>query len=376
MKRWSVFVVIIACVARVQAQDRTPDAYAAALGRAWTALAHGQQADAVRAADEALRINARSHDAIAAKIAALSVADAARALDTYEGWVKTTDDVFLLDPIARGVLASIAAGGDTALQIAALEQLARAGTEAARTRLAELRTKAQNHAAAAALARLGDAAAASKLVETVRSGAVAPDAAPELLESAGSAAVPALRELLKHPVAPVRADAARALGRLGVTDAASDLRTAMADQNPLVSASAAVALTKLGDREGETRTKEMLESELPDFRLMAAEAYVGRGGGPWVNAIMPLLRDPNGLMRFQAAALIAPIDPDAVREVLVSGVSDPNPVIRGEAARVLADQIASKSVMTDLPSVRRLLRDRDPAVRLRAAEIVLGLAAL
>jgi HEAT repeat protein len=333
-----------------------------------------RSADAARAADEALRAAPRSHDAISVKIAALAGADAGPALDAYEGWVRTTEDVFLLDPIARGVLEGIASGGDVGLQISALEELARAGVESAHRRLVELQTR-QSQPATMALARLGDRDAAAAIAERAKSGAVRPQAAVEAAAGAGAAGVPALRELLKHADPAVRADAARALGKMRAVAAIDDLRRVMADPNPLASARAAVALTQMGDGQGEARARQMLASELPDFRLIGAEAYADKGDGPWVAAIRPLLEDPNGLLRLQAAELIAPVDPEAARQVITQAATDRNPIVRVEAARVLSARAVAKPP-ADLKLLRRLLRDADPQVKLRAAETVLGLTAL
>jgi hypothetical protein len=373
VKRVSVVVVVlvVGCFARLAAQQRAADPSVSAVARAWTAIAEGRPADGARAADEALRTAPRNHEAVNAKIAALALGEPLRALDAYEAWLRRTEDVFLLEPIARGVLAAIAGGNDVALQISALEELARAGGSAARDRLAQLQAS-KNPAAGAALARLGDQQARTALIASAQSGA-SPEAAAELLDAAGPGAVPVLRQLLKHPAPPVRADAAAALGKLKASDAVDDLRSAMTDPNPLVSASAAVALTRLGDHQGEAKTQQMLESDLPDFRLMAAEAYIGRGSGPWVAAITPLLRDENALTRLRAASLIAPVDPDAAREVLMAGARDPNPVIRSEALRMAGDQPASSSI--DIPVLRRALRDTDATVRMRAAEAILAIIA-
>jgi hypothetical protein len=355
------------------AQDTRPGTEAESLARAWSAIAQGRTSDAVAAADDALRRNPRSHDAIGARIAALAPGQPIAALDGYESWLSRVsgEDIFLLDPIARGVLGQIAQGNDVALRVTALEHLAAAGSESARARLQELR--ASTPAAAAALARNGDAAAGATLVEAARTGRLQPDAAAELLPAAGPAAVPALTALLKHSSPAVRADAIRGLGRLRARDAAPQIRAALADPHPLVSNVAALALTRLRDPEGEDRASRMLESEVADVRLMAAEAFAERGQGPWVAVVMPLLQDPNGLTRLTAAELVAPIHPDAARAVLLTALKDPNPVIRAEAARTFSKPSVAPLARADLSTLRSLLRDSDPGVRLHAASVIVEL---
>jgi HEAT repeat protein len=111
------------------------------------------------------------------------------------------------------------------------------------------------------------------------------------------------------------------------------------------------------------------------MRLIAAEAYADRGTGAWVNALMPLLQDTAGLTRLRAAELLAPVNPEAARGVLTAAAADNNPVVRAEATRILDAPAIAAAIPSDLPSLRRLLRDPDPGVRLHAAGIVIGLAA-
>jgi HEAT repeat protein len=122
-----------------------------------------------------------------------------------------------------------------------------------------------------------------------------------------------------------------------------------------------------------TIVERMLQSEVPDLRIMAAEAYDGQNGA-WVSAIMPLLENRDGVTRLQAARLIAPVNPEAARRTLQQAAGDPNPVIRAEAVSVMADVGATTPDVADLTQARRLLRDADPGVRLHAAAVLLAAA--
>jgi len=235
------------------------------------------------------------------------------------------------------------------------------------------------------LAIAGDAAAARRLLQPSASAQVRPQALAKALPAAGMTAVPTLRAMLKDPAAPVRMEAAMSLAKLGAVDAIPDLEPLLAD--PEMRSVAAVALTRLGDTTAETVVKEMLQSPVADVRLLGAQAYEGKGSGPWVQALMPALQDPNGLTRVRAAELLAPVEPDAALPVLLEASSDSNPVVRADVMRVVErtgilaspGQVSGATRPRDgdgprgLAALRRLLRDADPAVRLSAAGAILNL---
>jgi HEAT repeat protein len=324
--------------------QQAADPSAAAIARGWAAVGTGSTNDAVRVADDLLAARPRDHRALTLKIDAVANTDPIRALDAYEQWLTRVhlEDPFLLESVARGTLERIAATGDTALKIDALERLVHAGVDGARERLAALRTEANAAAADAALARLGDDSASRRLIAQA-SGASSrgAEAIAEALPAAGQSAIPALRGMLSNPAGPVRAAALKGLGKLGARTALNEIRTALKDPDPLVQAYAAVALARFGDSEGETRVTQMLASPVGDMRLIAAEAYADRGNGPWVSAIMPLLKERGGLTRLRAAELVAPYDPQAAQAVLTEASADKNPVVRAEAIRVIEEVLAT-----------------------------------
>ncbi len=380
MKLAVVPFLVVALAGPVSAQTGgrggAPNA-ASVLGRGWTALGSQQPARALQLARQLLQTDAGDHEAIALAVAALTaIPQPIPALDEYEKWLGGVrmEDPFLIRPIAVATLEQIRAGSDTSLSISALEHLAEAGVAGARDRLESARIAENAVATDAALARLGDTKAAARLVE---GGAVAAkgrgEAIAQLLPLAGPAAIPALRRMLDDPAPPTRAAAVRALGKLEARDALPEIRLRTADQSPLVRARAVVALARMGDRQAEEQVTQMLESPVADVRLIAADAYADRGNGPWVTAIMPLLRDPAGLTRLLAAELIAPIDPEAARSVLAEAAQDPNPVVRAEATRILAEPSIASLTSADWASIRRWLRDADAVVRLHAGRLVMTL---
>lgn len=348
------------------------DSAAATLARAWTAIAAGRTAEAVAAADELLKTNPRDRRAVTAKIEALAPASPVPALDAYEAWltIVRADDLFLLEPIARGTVEAVASGGDARLRRNALEALARAGVPGARDRL----IKDAGAAADLALARLGDRAAAARLASAPEFEQHRPELRIEVLSLGGTSAIEPLRRLTSDRSGAVRALAVEALGRAGGNAVVEDLKAASADPEFHVRATANVALARLGDAEATVALDGMLASPVADIRLLAARAYADRGPGPWVDAILPLLGSDEGLTRLRAAELLAPVNPEAVRAALNAASVSANPVVRGEAARVLGAVALTGVGAADLSALRRALRDPDASVRLRAASAILAAA--
>jgi HEAT repeat protein len=359
MRLLSSAVGLIVLSVTLSATDRED---AAILARAWAAVAAGQTAEAVSLADGLLARRPRHHDAVAVKIAALVEAgQTAAALDAYERrqTLVRHEDPYLLEPIALSVLRDLARASDPGLRIEAAGRLAEAGDPRGREILS-----GAGPAAAATLAGLGDPAS----LETVHARAVAPDTfdrsriAAELGRIGNPASADILRRFLTDPSPATRAAAAEALGRLKSPEAIPDLKKALEDERFVVRAQAAAALAKLGDPSGAPVLQSMAVNEGSEVRLMAAEGLRDLGDPSWISLVTPLLESPESLTRVRAAALVAAIDPEAAGRVFAGAAQDPNPVIRGEAGRILADLAG-----TDVTVLRRMLRDADPWVRLRAA---------
>jgi HEAT repeat protein len=373
----TLLVLLPGAAAAQPPPDAAPSAAtrASTLGKGWAAIAAGRPADAVRAADELLKRNPADHQAAALGIEALAPGKTLAALDAYERWLAHVagEDVHLLQPIAEETLRALAHGTDRALQVRALDQLARAGDAAAAGALAEL-GRTGGPQVDAARARLGDAAAAARLIDG-SAGGVPPQAVADALGAAGPAAAPRLLELLKHREPSVRRAAAMSLGKAGAANASEPLK-ALAATDETIRPWATVALARLGDTEALAAVEQMLASPVADIRLLAAEAYAGKPSGPWVEALTPLLDDRNGLTRVRAAELLAPAAPERARDTLLQALSDPNPVVRGDVARALdeSDLLTGAAPGDTLPVLRRMLRDADPSVRLHAAASVLRLS--
>lgn len=342
---------------------------AAALGRAWTALAAGTPDVAVKTADEILQRAPWSHAALTVKLHALSSGSGARAaLDTYEAWLDgaagRTEDLPLLDPVVTGILWEAARGADPGLASLALERLARGGASGAREALARA-----GAAADPVLATLGNEGALGRL--KTAGSPVARRRYVEALEAGGSNNVPALLALLDDADSGIAGDAAAALGRLGAAEAAPRLREALQAEYPHTRHVAAVALARLGDPEGQAEVARMLTTDIADVQLMAASAWNGRPG-PWVDAVVPLLADQTGLVRLEAARLLVTVRPEEAQRVLVQALGDANPAVRFETARIL-ERLDPAVAARMAPELRARLRDPDAAVRTLAASVIFRL---
>ena len=284
----------------------------------------------------------------------------------YEQWLKRAreEDVFLLQPIASGTLVAIAAGADAGLASEALSKLAAVDPDAARGALTR-RTEA-GPAFDGVRATLGDKAALARVVETLG----APTSREKMLalrNAAGVAGIPAsaVTPVLSDPAPPVRAAAIEAVAQLEGANAAGALTPLLADPDPYVQATAAVALGRVGDPAALEVLTRMLGSDAGDTVAMAATVLKDRGVDV-SGAADRILADPNPLTRLAAIPFLS--DPARVQELLSQAASDPNPVVRGRATRLVAAR------GSDLAGIRRLLRDDNPEVRLGAADSLLRAA--
>ncbi|HXG57127.1 MAG TPA: HEAT repeat domain-containing protein [Vicinamibacterales bacterium] len=297
-----------------------------------------------------------------------------RGLDAYEAWLKDSrdrreEDVYLLEHVVVNVLRQIARDKDPGLRLVALARLARADVAGAQAELAALTDG--GGPIDAALASVGDGAAAAR----IREAAATPGDRRRLipaLEAGGSANIPTLLNLLDDKDLSTSTAAASALGRLRAQESVGALRKALTAAYPLVRHTAAVALARLGDPAGQEEVSRMLAMDVPDIKLMAAAAWDGRPG-PWIDTVRPLLANQDGLVRLEAARLIAPIDPDAARLVLHEALNNENPVVRSESTKVVEELMWTGTLTATIADLRGRLRDPDPSVRLPAATALLRL---
>jgi HEAT repeat protein len=298
----------------------------------------------VSLADGILKRKPRSHAAFSLKVEALSAgAQPIAALDAYEAWLpkagRSVDDRGLLQPVAAGLLRVLAADSDPIIRAAALRFLAQGGDAQSITALQTLVGSGSGRDVSAAIDVLAEQGPIS----------------PSLLDT-----------MLKDRVPMNRAAAVRALGRSKDPSAARTLESLSQDPDGLVRATAVLTRARNGDTQALTAARLMLSSDVPDIRLVAAEALQSALPAEAEQAARPLLTNRDGIYRFRAAAIVGRTDPAAAHSVLIEGLSDQNPLVQQEAAR-----IAAEALPDDIVLLRQLLRHGDRAVVANAAGAIL-----
>lgn len=155
---------------------------------------------------------------------------------------------------------------------------------------------------------------------------------------------PLLALLAADNDADVRANAARALGKLG--DGRAPLLQALRDPTPEVRANAILALEKLGDRSTVSAIVPLLEDSDATVRYHATRVVGKFGGADQVAPLMARLRDDpipsDPTLTFALADIGAPaLDP------LIEALRDARPTVRAKAAEALG-HITSKRAFAAL----------------------------
>jgi len=348
---------------------------AATLAQGWNALGLRQYDEAVKAADSVLRRRSWDRAAQVLKIAAASGASATRGLDAYELWIKQnhTDDAAMLEPVAIAVAQEMANGSRRELRGPAVRALVAARVAGARDTLDAARTDEETKIALDLDgARAGDRTAADRLQTQAREADAPPSLAQAFNELGVSAGEPGLLLLTRSTNPRTRQAAVEGLGNIKTDAARAGAARLQNDPDPGVRTAATIALARMQDQAALDAVDRMLATNIPDVQIIAARAFEGRPGA-WVPAMRSLLDNRDGFTRLDAAKAIAPVDPDAARQVLDAALSDPNPVVRLESARRL-EEIAALLPAGDIATLRQRLRDPDPAVRLAVAGALLRLA--
>jgi len=276
----------------------------------------------------------------------------------------------VLAPIARAQLKALTQATLISVKVDALEALAAHGdTEAKTTLQTMMKDEGLARPAAEALARLGDKAAAQRVVTLVSQaqGSQRADAIRTLATIKDAPAEALVREALKANDPAMQAAGADVAAARGLKTLLPELRQTATTGIAQGQYRAVLALVALGDSTGRERVAEALASDIPDSRLSAAAALRKSGDKSWVDRVTPLLANPDGLNRFFAAEMLLSENRAAAMRVLHPATADPNPVIRGEAARILAE-----AASTDISQLRPFLGDPAPRARLWAAKGVLA----
>jgi HEAT repeat protein len=163
---------------------------------------------------------------------------------------------------------------------------------------------------------------------------------------------------------PVRAAAAQTAGRLKITEAVPALRRALGEQGSyLVRLSAAVSLHRLGDPSGDDLLRQALAGDIVEAKVFAASAFTAAESRIWRQTVESVLATSTGIDALTAAELLLTVDSEAAQRTVDHATGDPNPSIRTRAARIAGSQRAALA-----STVRRLLEDQSPLVRLYVSE--------
>ncbi|HET7156801.1 MAG TPA: HEAT repeat domain-containing protein, partial [Hyphomicrobiaceae bacterium] len=280
---------------------------------------------------------------------------------------RNVDDRGLLEPVAAGMLRKLSTDSDPLVRSAALAFLARAGDDTALQALRKGSADGDQNATLALVER-GDADAIASLQALVGAGTGRDhSAAIGALARHGGIPPAVFETLIKDRVPMNRAAAARAIASNAGPSATQLLDELSRDQDPLVRLSVTLARAKNGDEKALADARALLASEVPDVRLMAAEALTTTLPGESEQAVRPLLTDPDGINRFRAAAIVGRVDPAAVQSVLIEGLANENPLIQQEAAKLVAETVSG-----DIVLLRRLLRHRDQTIVVNAAGAIIN----
>ena len=339
-------------------------------------LVQGDAEAALATIEPYLKAEPRSREGAVIRITAhVELGQTADALRAYDEHIQATGlpDAGLLQMIATAELKTLSSQSSSVVRISALEILARMGDPAALEALASERSARsigpqRELVLDTALASIGDADALRRIHNLALDPTVVDHTAvaQALQRVSDSSSSEVLQQLLTASNPLVRAIAASTLGSLGANDAIPQLLALLEDPRFYPRAAAAVALRQLGDPRAEPWLHQWLESDAPDIRLLAAEAFASSDNREWVKAIEPLLQNAEGLTRLRAAELLLNREPEPALEVLVAAIDDANPAIRAEAGRILG-----RAEHVDLAIYRRMLGDRDSSVRLHGADAIL-----
>ena len=332
------------------------DREAEILSRAYAALAAGRAREALQLADSLLSATPRHHGAATVAVRAAAASNSLEGLAQYERWLAAarTEDAHMLEPVAVAALRELAAtkGPAEAAAHSTLSELDRG--PAADSPGARQEAEGQQ-----IVARLTSRDSGNKVLLLRALGASG-------YRAGGAAVLP----LLDDQSPDVRAAAAETLGELRVQNAVSHLRGRLADPASEVRSAAALALRRLGDGSGDALVAELLSSDMPDLQIQAAEALRDEAPSNWAPYIEPLLMAEAPMTRLHAARLLLPVDPDRAGAAIAAMLDNPNPVVVGEIGRVLVE-----NGLSDLPTIRRLLRHATPEARIHGANALLRLTA-
>ena len=187
-------------------------------------------------------------------------------------------------------------------------------------------------------------------------------------------AVAALESALADESAPVRIQAARALGRIGprASQVAPGLIGLLNEADETIRCQAAQALGEVGGGTGATVAAlvELLDDASAPVKATAARALgaLKEAAEQAVPALVALLQDREESVRTAAAeaiALVGPLDESAT-ETLVEGLASPDNLVRAQTAEALG--VIGAAAEEAAPALVEAMEDSNDRVRAEAVE--------
>jgi len=185
-------------------------------------------------------------------------------------------------------------------------------------------------------------------------------------------AVPPFIELLEHPEFPVRLHVLEALSVFPGEDQTLYLLALLEDADPGVQAMAVGILNTWGDADHRLRSrliarvKQLLDSKSAGQRLNALQVYVHLKGIGYPEILLECAGDPDPLIRQQAIRLMADYTQDRFKSALVHALSDEDPRVRQAAISALA----SSKPEGGMDPLLAALEDPDLWIRASAARVL------
>lgn len=219
-------------------------------------------------------------------------------------------------------------------------------------------------AAAKTLAELRDTTALKPLSQTTNDGdaEVRRAAVVALGRLRNPEAVPHLIKRLSDEAWEVRGDAAAALGLIGDPAAIDPLFTLVADPDGYVRSTAGSALLDLAKEPAKATFAKHLQDENPAARVTAALALArigNREGVPLIYASMKSAEDPQ--MRSRCIEALARMQNQADLDALKAMLSDPNPMVRFKAV----DSMRFVPDASSITTLRQIAADTGAPASLR-----------
>jgi len=188
-------------------------------------------------------------------------------------------------------------------------------------------------AAARSLGRIGAGVAVEPLVRALVEEAVPAGVAGKALLGIGSAALPALRDLIAHPEAALREAAVELLGLVGGPNDAPLLVGRLRDSSAEVRAAAARALARLAAEDAVDAVRGALSDRIPFVRAAAASALGAIAGRAVARDLLDVARSDSYEPAQAAARALERVDPALLAGAARAGCG---PHVREFADRAVA----------------------------------------